>query len=195
MHCPYCRTPLTETTAECPACKLTLARANALLGPVPRLLPGLTDSSRVLRRRAAERVRRALEAFSRRFPQLTAHVVLRDFLPQYPIELQAFWLFNSAGLSKEEDRLGENRTILLVIDPPQGLAALTVGYGLEPFVRDEALDHLLELAEPAWRGGYFGDGILTVLQGLEALLADACESLPATAGLAPVTGTAPRPDF
>jgi uncharacterized membrane protein YgcG len=195
MHCPYCRTPLTETVAECPACKLTLARANTLLGPVPRLSAGLTDSSRVLRRSAADRVRRALEHFHRRFPQLAAHVVLRDFLPKYPIELQAFWLFNTAGLCKAQDKAGCCRTILLAIDPPQGLAALTLGYGLEPFVRDEALDRLLELAGPAWRGGHFASGILTVLQGLEALLADACESLAGSVGLSPAAAAQRSADF
>lgn len=195
MRCPYCRSPLGEHTAECPVCKLTLDRASAVLGPTPRLMAGLNDSSRVLRRRAADRVRRALDDFHRHFPQLAAHVVLRDFHPQFPIALQAFWLFNTAGLAKEQEKHGACRTVLLAIDPPQGLAALTVGYGLEPFVSDDALEHLLALAEPAWRGGRFADGILTVLRGLEALFADACESLPATAGLPPRVAASRAADF
>lgn len=183
MVCPYCRTPLRETSPECPSCKLTLARAAALFGPVPRLRAGVSDSTRLLGKRRLRRVLDALDHLERRFPQVRPHVVLREFQKVHPFELQVFWLFNCAGFFAEGHKGGHNHGILLAIDPPNGRAALMLGYGLEPFVGHEPLDHLLELAEPALRKGDYTTAILTVLAGLETLLADLVESLPATLGI------------
>ncbi len=185
MVCPYCRTVLRETSPACPACRLTLARAAALLGPVPRLHAGVSDSTRLLGRRRLRRVDDALDRLRRRFPQVRPHVVLREFQKVHPFELQVFWLFNCAGFFAAGQAGGHNRGILLAIDPPNGRAALTFGYGLEPFVDPADTDRLLELATPAWRGGNYTAGILTVLAGLEALLAGIAASLPATAGIDP----------
>ena len=44
------------------------------------------------------------------------------------------------------------------------------GYGLEPFLANAAVDHLLELAGPAWQSGHWADGISRVLDGLDQLL-------------------------
>jgi uncharacterized membrane protein YgcG len=83
----------------------------------------------------------------------------------------------------ESQKAGENRTILLALDPALGRSALTVGYGLEPFLGDEALDHLLELAEPAWRNGEWTRGILEVIEGLDRLLESAALEVAAGFGL------------
>jgi len=57
------------------------------------------------------------------------------------------------------------------------------GYGLEPFLGDEALDHLLELAEPAWIAGHWAQGIHEVIRGLDRLLASAAREAAAGFGL------------
>lgn len=44
------------------------------------------------------------------------------------------------------------------------------GYGLEPFLKIGALDHLLDLAGPAWSAGEWSEGIEQVLDGLDKLL-------------------------
>ena len=56
------------------------------------------------------------------------------------------------------------------IDPARGESAIMPGYGLEPFLAAEAVDHLLELAGPAWENGRWADGILRVLDGLDQWL-------------------------
>jgi hypothetical protein len=185
MVCPYCRTPLRETSPECPSCKLTLPRAAALLGPVPRLSTGVSDSTRLLGKRSLRKVADGLAGLTQRFPQLRPHVVLREFQKVHPFDLQVFWLFNCAGFFAEDHKGGHNHGILLAIDPPNGRAAITLGYGLEPLVSDQALIHLLEQAEPAWRAADYAGGILTVIQGLETLLADLAEQLPVTLGIPP----------
>jgi uncharacterized membrane protein YgcG len=59
---------------------------------------------------------------------------------------------------------------MLVIDPFREEAAIVPGYGLEPFLTDESLDRLLDLASPAWQNLRWTDGILRVLDGLDLLL-------------------------
>ena len=65
---------------------------------------------------------------------------------------------------------GRKHPLLVALDPVRGEAAIMPGYGLEPFIRHEALDHLLELAGPAWEKVQWGDGIMKVLDGLDQLL-------------------------
>ena len=47
------------------------------------------------------------------------------------------------------------------------------GYGLEPFLAESALHHILELAAPAWITPAWGEGIEKVLENLEPLLESA----------------------
>ncbi len=196
MRCPYCRSPLRETSPECPACRLSFSRVKALLGPVPRLTPGISDNTRLIGPLGARRIRAALDRLRRRYPQINPHVVLREFPGPHPFELQVFWLFNAGGLSAEDQKGSANRAVLLAIDPPNGRAAIMVGYGLEPFLGDEALDRLIEIAGPSWRAGKFSDGILTVLRGLDHLLAGVIDALPETAGLrSPPPVREQHPDF
>jgi uncharacterized membrane protein YgcG len=81
--------------------------------------------------------------------------------------------------------------VLLAVDPPKGRAGLMVGYGLEPFLGEEAHDHLVENAEPMWRARRFADGILGVLRGLDRLLTGVIDTLPETFGLSEAP---PEPD-
>jgi hypothetical protein len=173
MRCPYCRTRLTELVVECPACRLTLDRATALLGPIPRLGLGVADLAGVLPNGDAAKIAKAVSRLMWTFPQISLHVLLHVFPEDHPFDLHVFWLFNCGGFSNESKKAGENRTILLALDPVKGRSALTVGYGLEPFLGDEVLDHLLELAEPAWLAGEWTRGILEVIAGLDRLLESA----------------------
>jgi hypothetical protein len=183
MRCPYCRTRLTEHVLECPACRLTLDRATALLGPGPRLGQGVADLAGVLPKGDAAKIGKAIGRLIWTFPQVSLHVLLHIFPEDHPFDLHVFWLFNCGGFSMESQKAGENRTILLALDPALGRSALTVGYGLEPFLGDEALDHLLELAEPAWRNGEWTRGILEVIEGLDRLLESAALEVAAGFGL------------
>jgi uncharacterized membrane protein YgcG len=195
MRCPYCRSPLAETSPECPSCRLTLDRAIRLLGPPPPLDPGVTDRAGALPRGDAKRLTREITRLRRTFPQTDLHVLLHDFPEEHPLELHVFWLFNGSRPTAGERQGGDHHGILLALDPGRGRAALTVGYGLEPFLGDEALDHLLERAEPAWSNGDWTRGILEVLDGLARLLESAALETAAAFGLSARPGPRPSGDF
>lgn len=183
MRCPYCRNPLAETSVECLHCHLTLDRATALLGAVPRIGRGVCDTTGVLSKRDVQKIAKAGGKLAWSFPQIALHVLLHEFPREHPFALHVFWLFNCGGLSSEHFRGEDNHAILLALDPVQGLSALTVGYGLEPFLSDEAMDHLLELSEPAWKSGDWTWGILEVISGLDRLLESAALEVSAGFGL------------
>jgi hypothetical protein len=195
MRCPFCRTRLTELSVECPACRLTLNRATALLGPVPRLGQGVADLAGVLPGGDALKIGKAINRLTWTFPQVSLHVLIHLFPEEHPFDLHVFWLFNSGGFSMESQKAGENRTILLALDPALGRSALMVGYGLEPFLNDEALDHLLELAEPAWQAGEWARGILEVIAGLDRLLESAALEVASGFGLSPFATTKRTGEF
>jgi hypothetical protein len=192
MRCPYCRTRLTELAVECPACRLTLDRATALLGPIPRLGQGVADLALVLQNADSTKIAKAISRLMWTFPQISLHVLIHIFPEDHPFDLHVFWLFNCGSFSNESQKAGENRTILLALDPAKGRSALTVGYGLEPFLGDEALDHLLELAEPAWIVGDWTRGILEVIAGLDRLLESAALEVATGFGLSALATTPKR---
>jgi hypothetical protein len=148
MRCPYCRTALDEQAFECPSCQLNVNRASRLMGSLPRIMPGVEDAAALLLPREMRK-------------------------PDQPIELFAFWIFNGGHLAQEAHKGGENRDVLFVLDPVHHRMALMVGYGLEPFLRQQALDHLLATAAPHMQEQRWLIGFLRVLDGLDLLLESA----------------------
>jgi uncharacterized membrane protein YgcG len=149
---------------------LSYPRTGALLGAVPRLAPLVADTTRTLRVTEHARLKRRITAIRRRFPQLALQVAMHRFPVEHPFSMHVFWLFNAADFAGNIHRGKDNHALLLAIDPDRGEAAIMPGYGLEGFLTEEALGHLLELAGPAWQTGRWADGVLRVLDGLELLL-------------------------
>lgn len=183
MRCPYCQTALSETTRECPSCQLSLASANALLGPAPRLYKGLNDALGILDGSGSKKIQAALSNLTRKFPQVDMHAVIRKLDPQYPVSTHLFWLFNQGDLSSDERKGGKNRTVLLALDPRQGRIGLMVGYGLEPFLPRKALDHVLEKAQPSLDAADYAKAVLVVVHALDDLMSGVCEGLEETLGV------------
>lgn len=184
MRCPYCQKPVAAQAEECPACRLTYPRARALLGAVPWLAPVVSDPAGLLGAAAQRKLWARITRLERRFQGLVMQVVVQDFDESQPFRLHVFRLFNAAALCGEAIRGANNRALVLAVSPRGGEAALMPGYGLEPLLPLEALDALLALAAPPWREGRWAEGILRVLDGLDALLEGASEPTDAH-GLAP----------
>lgn len=170
MRCPYCQLPLHANAPECPACRLTYPRTCALVGAVPRLMAMVADTTRSLSPSDQAKLKRRISAIQQRFPQLVLQVVMHRFPEEHAFSMHVFWLFNAASFAGDGRRGKDNHALLLALDPARGEAAIMPGYGLEPFLAHEAVDHLLELAGPAWENGRWADGIMRVLDGLDQWL-------------------------
>jgi len=183
MQCPYCRTLLIETSKECPSCQLSLHAANSLLGPLPRTIRGLTDTIGLLDKGEDQKINRVLTEIGRKFPQVNIHVMLAKFDPKFPISTHLFWLFNHGDFCATESKGGKNHDILLGLDSKNGKIGLIVGYGLEPFLPQKALDHTLEKAQPSLAAQDFAGAILIVLESLDHLMEGICSGFNDTLGI------------
>ena len=170
MQCPYCQIPLQADASECPACRLTFPRTGALVGALPRLTPVVADTTHSLAAAEQGKLKLRIAQMQRRFPQLVMQVVLHQFPEEHPFSMHVFWLFNAGNFAGDSSRGKDNHALLVALDPKRGEAAIIPGYGLESFLRTEALDHLLELAGPAWESGRWADGLFRILEGLDQLL-------------------------
>ena len=86
------------------------------------------------------------------------------------MELYAFWIFNAGFMADETRKGGENRDVLILLDPAAMKIALTVGYGLEPFVKRESLEQILRGADPLLRRQEWLAALLQMLDDLDELL-------------------------
>jgi uncharacterized membrane protein YgcG len=186
MQCPDCKAPLEETSKECPSCGLSLQSANALLGPMPRLGKGLVDTLGVVEKKTGNKITRALGRLNQRFPQVEMHVLVAKFNPQHPLATHLFWIFNQGDFCASNRKGGKNHSILLGLDPRHGRIGLIVGYGLEPYLPQKALDDTLEKAHPLLGKDELAKAILTVIQCLEQLMESVCDELPEIADEDPV---------
>lgn len=184
IQCPYCRTPLVETSPACPNCQLDLDRANKVMGPVPLLSgSGLTVLTQPLDAAGERPILRSIHAFRRHFPQCRVNVLISRFPEEFPPASHLFWLFNSGGLSEGGHIRGKNRDILIGIDPFIQTAALIVGYGLEPFLEQDDLDQVVQGAAPRLQSGDLSGGVVSIIEGLSQLMESVSRDLPAMLGL------------
>ena len=156
MKCPYCHAHAHEELARCPECGFALQQVRELFGVAPNLAAGVHDLQAVFTARQIRTLKGRLAEFRRKFPQSSFSVVTADHpSPSLPLAVFAFWLFNMSGLCRNLDKGGDNHDLLLVIEANLGLACLTIGYGLEPFIGQEHLGFIVEQAKSDFENGYF----------------------------------------
>ena len=159
MKCPSCGAPFAAPVPQCPACQLTLRQLDTKFGTVPRHTRYFTDRSGRLPLREIKKMRGLLEIFKKKFPQSLFSVFVIDHVQDGSIAEYTFWLFNRARFSSIEGVEGDNFDLLLGIDLESGMAALTIGYGLENYVTEGDLQAALAVAEGAFRAGDYYPGI------------------------------------
>lgn len=130
----------------------------------------VADTTGQLKGAAIGRLRKEIVRIQRRYPQLVVQIVLHTFPVEHPFTMHAFWLFNSGAFSGEAKRGGNNHSILILVDPGRCESAIVPGYGLEPLMRSEVIEHLLEMAGPAFESRKWETGLQIILDGLEGLL-------------------------
>ncbi len=183
MQCPYCQSPSYEKAPECPRCGLTMEKAGQFFGAAPRLTGGVSDTSGVLNARERRRLGGLLTAFQRRFPQLGFTAAFIPVAHAVPLPAYAFWIFNKCALGGETMTGGMNRHLFLLVDTTCQRTALTVGYGLEPFVSKQVLTACLEAGAAAFSEGRYCKGACDVLAAAEKCLREISTALPRTFGV------------
>ncbi len=130
----------------------------------------VADTTGLLKKGIAGKIGKVIQKIQRRFPQLVIQVVMHRFPVEHPFSMHAFWLFNAGAFAGEAKRGKDNHALLILIDPYRQESSIIPGYGLEPLLKQEALDHLLEMSGPAFQSSKWQLGLELVLEGLEQLL-------------------------
>ena len=185
MKCPYCRTPLAEHVPECPACRLEHRRVLDLLGPVPPVQGRLSDASGHFSPLQRWRLLKRLDQIERRFPQVRVQILCQPLPTEHPLPLYLFWIFNGGSFQPDLEKDGDRHAVLVTLDPKTSRAAIMVGYALEPFVSEEALDRCLEAAAHDFTRRRWAAGLRKILAALDASLAQGLESTLDAFDLAP----------
>jgi uncharacterized membrane protein YgcG len=184
MRCPFCSSPAQEILEQCPDCGFVLTEVQRIFGVAASLEPGLTDLDEIFSKGERRVLSKALEHFRRRFPQCQFSVVTNAHpSPNLPFSVYAFWLFNTSGICRKIDKGGDNHDLLLTIDAKRGLAALLVGYGLEPFVGPQHIGEILNAGKGELQSGNWADAVKTIVNAAESHLAGICSGLNQTFGI------------
>ncbi len=172
MKCPSCAQPLDPPAPRCPHCKLSLHKLDARFGLVPAHSRFLSDRSSTLTLPEMQQLRAQLRRFQRKFPQSLLSVFVIELPSETPVNEFAFWMANRARFTSADRTRGENRNLLLVVDIANHSAALTVGYGLETFVPEAALQEALDQFAAAYANGNLARAIATAIDSLAQQLSD-----------------------
>lgn len=184
MRCPYCQAGLAETQSQCSGCGLSLSAIDALLGAPPALRVGLSDGAGLLGRRDRRRVAREIREFPNTLPQTRLSVATFPRAPdQVPLGAYAFWLFNRSDIVRKLDKGGRNHDILIALDARTRNAAITIGYGLEPFVGKHHLQSVLASGHGHLVADLYGAALVTIIDKLRDTLKKISAGIPAAFAL------------
>jgi uncharacterized membrane protein YgcG len=145
MKCPSCGRAVTEPVARCPHCRLSLRKLDLQFGAAPRHFGRLSDSVGALSHADERKLQTLLQIFQRKFPQAGFSVFITELSTGTGIDEYTFWLANRVRFGTGEAIAEKNFDLLLVIDTTGG-AGLTIGYGLENYLREEDLEAALSAA-------------------------------------------------
>lgn len=151
---------------------MRLGQLDQRFGVVPWHRAGITDTTGLISDRQLARLERWRDYFQHRFPEAKLSVFMRRQPSDFELRAYSFWLFNRGHFAGSVAQLGQNNLVLLTIDPGAQQAALTVGYGLEPYLGEEALQAVLEKAGGAFRRGDYAGGVRRCIRALVPLLRD-----------------------
>lgn len=130
-----------------------------------------------------KRLRKAVEEYHRRFPQSRLHLMVRVFPQEMALPVILFWIFNNAGLSSEGCKGGQNRDVVLLIEPKRQQAGVIVGYGLEPLLSKESMDDIVGHARGELSAGDFAGAFESMIGSLSEYLKAISQGLPEAVGL------------
>lgn len=132
-------------------------------------MPALADRAGLLRLVERQRVQKAMDRFSDRFPDLFFAVHTGIYRDHESMRIGAFWLLNRVRFDNPVGRENAN-AVLLVIDVERKAATLAFGYHLEPYLSEEDTFFCLSKAHQPWLEARYDEGIVVLIAALEKIL-------------------------
>ncbi len=170
MKCPRCVQRIHRAAESCPHCGFTLADADERFGAGDVRIRCLTDSAGILRRGDCQRVEAAMEAITRRFPQVFVAIYTGSLGEVSNIRQFGFWLLNRSAFEDVPVQTPNEAGILITIDPESKAAGMVFGYLLDPFLDESDTFECLTRAHAYWLEGRYADGLVRALAHLGGIL-------------------------
>lgn len=170
MKCPRCVQRMHRAATSCPHCGFSMSDVDALFGDEDVILKKFSDAAGVLRMKEREKIRKVMERFEKKFPQLFLSIYVGAFDDVPNLRQFGFWLLNRAAYSDVGvDRPNENG-ILLVLDVNGKTAAMTFGYAVMPYLDEDSTFDALSAAHPFLLQGEYLKAFKAVVSKTEMAL-------------------------
>lgn len=172
MVCPGCHIAIPEPVDECPRCGFSgrgVVEKFAFEAPD---LDRYIDPVGFLAEESREKIDRVLDELEEDFPQIRVSICIIDLLPDTDPREFGFWMFNASKVRNEAEAARRPWTILLTIDDRNARASVTVGYAIEPFVKDDAWEWMLRMDRKLFLEKDYEAGVLKFVEGVDQVLAE-----------------------
>lgn len=164
LHCPACGGEVAEHQARCPHCQFTGQDSIEAFGdqfPEWQRLPHPDGWLSDQELRAIDKTKRSLRS---RFPQVRFCIEGVALPAGASLPVYGFWRLNTAPLATRESARHRLWSVLLVIEPLTGRAAVACGYRIGHLVRDDAWQLALQTMCKPWRKGHRKAAICSFLK-------------------------------
>ncbi|MGC6466160.1 MAG: TPM domain-containing protein [Akkermansiaceae bacterium] len=170
MKCPRCVQKIHHAASSCPHCGFTVEHADELFGGEDVVLSKFTDAAGVMRMKEREPVRKLLERFEKRFPQLFVSVYIGAFDEVKSLRQFGFWLLNRAAFKDVALERPNENGILIVIDVKAKSVGVTYGYSLMPYLNEDSTFEALSAGHPALLQSAYLEAMRLIVGKLEKIL-------------------------
>jgi len=157
MLCPHCRAKFEHPEESCSHCEFDLSVCEKAFPFSPPPLTPIIDPSGLVPAGLNEDLAKATQKLRKRFPKIEISFCFVRLQPGVATQEFAFWLHNSAPHA-DETRAWH---LLVVGDFTSGQLALSAGYGLEPYIKNDLWEAALQelaacIADEEWKEGLNG---------------------------------------
>lgn len=170
MKCPRCVQRIHRAASSCPHCGFTVEHADELFGTDDVVLHKFTDAAGVMRMKEREPMRRLLERFEKKFPQLFVAIYIGAFEELQSLRQFGFWLLNRAAFKDVDLERPNENGILIVVDVKAKSVGITFGYSLMPYLTEDSTFEALSAGHPSLLQSEYLDAMRLIVGRLEKTL-------------------------
>ena len=164
MKCPRCISEIAYGALMCGGCGFSILDQESLLGNDAVCLARVTNANQAFSEADLARLDAALDQFEQQFPQLFFAVYSAALPSSMRLREFAFWLLNRAAIPSLEITRPNENGCLLILEETSGEVAMVVGYLLECYFPETALQKILRSGKRAWSRGKLVEGVLSVIR-------------------------------
>ena len=170
MKCPRCVQKIHLEACSCPHCGFSMVDADAVFGSQDIKLKKFSDVAGVFRMKDREPMRKVLEGFEAKFPQLFVSVYLGAFEDLNSLRQYGFWMLNRTHYVDVDPHRPNSTGVLILVDVNAKSASINFGYALMPYLDEKSTFEALSAGHPFFLQGDYLKALKAVIEKLEVFL-------------------------